>query len=561
MDRFSPRSLAVALIRISLALYLGAAGLALLTVWTPGEPNPDPLWLPPALTGAFAPLAGTLFAICGVLLLIGLATELVSLAVTAMLLVVLGVWLVGNALHNTMNHLIPFTAAALVVFAAAPHDRLRFGRAFSRFDDVTRASLVVLAARLFLGGIFLAQGIRSVRRLGLVGFAEKVYVAPLADSWVPEPLLFVAGVTNPIIQIATGVLLLLGLFTPITAAAAGLFLVTIFFGHLLSDPFDRGDSVHAYAMANFLLSMVILWLHPRGDRFSFDALFRRRPAALAAMLVLAGCASGSPAQLAAAVDAHIDSQRYQDVPRRTAETRARAALASALRADPEHPRVVAAAAQIALVFDRDETRAAELYARAVASMPDDPGLLFDSAQVLGGLGRFPEAVAQLERAIALDSRVRRRAGRLFFMAGRYDDVLASYDPMPEAPRERALAHFYRGLTFEQRNRVTDAVAEHERAVTLFERDAGAVAALARTYARAGRREEAAQLLQELLARHTAGRHVVEYQIAAAYEALGDDQSALTWLRHAVDARDPWLMWLDVDPRWRRLRATGALAAL
>jgi hypothetical protein len=50
------------------------------------------------------------------------------------------------------------------------------------------------------------------------------------------------------------------------------FLLTIFFGHLLADPFDRGASVHAYAMANFLAAVAILWLQPRGDRFSIDAL-------------------------------------------------------------------------------------------------------------------------------------------------------------------------------------------------------------------------------------------------------------------------------------------------
>ena len=60
--------------------------------------------------------------------------------------------------------------------------------------------------------------------------------------------------------------------TRLTAAVVGVFLVTIFFGHLLADPFDRGASVHAYAMANFFAAVAILWLQPRGDRFSMDAL-------------------------------------------------------------------------------------------------------------------------------------------------------------------------------------------------------------------------------------------------------------------------------------------------
>jgi hypothetical protein len=58
----------------------------------------------------------------------------------------------------------------------------------------------------------------------------------------------------------------------VTAFRRDSFLVTIFFGHLLKDPFDRGVSPHAYAMANFLIAIVVLWLHPRGDRFSVDAM-------------------------------------------------------------------------------------------------------------------------------------------------------------------------------------------------------------------------------------------------------------------------------------------------
>jgi uncharacterized membrane protein YphA (DoxX/SURF4 family) len=105
---------------------------------------------------------------------------------------------------------------------------------------------------------------------------RKIYVEPLAGSWVPEPLLWGAGLTNPILQIATGVLLILGLRTRFAATVMAAFLVSIFFGHLLLDPFDRGESPHASAMANFLIAIVVLWLHPRGDRFSADALLARR---------------------------------------------------------------------------------------------------------------------------------------------------------------------------------------------------------------------------------------------------------------------------------------------
>lgn len=592
------RALAVALVRLSLALYITAAGVAVLTSREAALDPAEPPWLPLSMLGAFAPAIGSLLAVCGVLLIAGYLSDVVSVIVAAQLVLFLMLWLVQNPLHNTMNHLVPLTAATLFVFAAAPHDRYRVTGTMRwlPFDGATRASVVVLAARLFLGSIFLAQGIRSISRRGLAGFAERVYVAPFADSWIPERLLWLAGVTNPPIQICGGILLLLGLRTRWAATAVGAFLVTIFFGHLVGDPFDRGDSVHAYAMANFLVAVVILWLHGRGDRFSVDRLLERvkasPAAAVVAVICCAACATASaatrvqallakpdpatvrealrligqakqddPTLLAAAVDAHIHSQRHLHVPRRVAEARARHALRAASEMRPDDRDVIVASAKVALIFDLDRRAALERLERVLRMAPDDPATRFEVAQLLAAQARVPEALEQLDRAVGAAPALRLQAGRLLYMAGRYAEVFASYEPMPNDARARAIAHFYRGLTLEQQGRIADAVPEHEAAVTLLERDAGAVGALARTYALAGRRKEAADLIEELLARRAAGRHVVTYQIAAAYEALHDDDAAFLWLRHAVDARDPWLVWLDVDPRWKRLRRSPRFAAL
>ena len=243
-----------------------------------GLPMPAPAqgepWLPAGSFGALTPVIASALLACGTLLVAGIESALVALTVLAQLAVFLGMWLIDNPLHNTMNHLVPFGAAALFIFAAAEHDRHRLGSgpARFRFSAQTRASVLVLTARMYLGSVFLAQGVRSAFGRGLVNFAHALYVEPFAGSWIPEPLLWSAGLSNPLVQIAGGVLLLLGAWTRLTAAVVGVFLVTIFFGHLLGDPFDRGASVHAYAMANFLAAVAILWLQPRGDRFSIDAL-------------------------------------------------------------------------------------------------------------------------------------------------------------------------------------------------------------------------------------------------------------------------------------------------
>lgn len=81
--------------------------------------------------------------------------------------------------------------------------------------------------------------------------------------------------------------------------------------------------------------------------------------------------------------------------------------------------------------------------------------------------------------------------------------------------------------------------------------------LAMAYAKAGRETEARALLAELLGRRARGEHVVEYRIAAVFEALGERDAAFDWLDREIADRDgygSWLLWLNQDPAWKDLRA-------
>lgn len=83
-------------------------------------------------------------------------------------------------------------------------------------------------------------------------------------------------------------------------------------------------------------------------------------------------------------------------------------------------------------------------------------------------------------------------------------------------------------------------------------DAGGIGLPALAYANAGEKDEARELLEELLDRDARGEHVVEYRIAAVYEVLGERDLALHGLETSVDDRggiNEWLRWLNHDPVW------------
>lgn len=275
MPRPSSLSWLTLIVRLALGIHVVAGGLAALAG---GIPTTDPAAWIPAHAGARAIGYAVLLVIAGLATALGVQTRRAATVVAAVLVVLVFEWLAVDPLYNTMNHLVPLLAEAAVVILlaerAAPLGVDALWRPFPPDDDVAPSTVVALA-RVFLGSIFVAQGWSTLFGDGLIAFAREVYVTPLADSWVPAPLLWVAGVLNPPLQLAGGLLFITGLFTRTTAVVLGLFLCSILFGHVLGDPFDRGPDVHSYAFANLALVLLSLGLSARGNRYSLDAVIAR----------------------------------------------------------------------------------------------------------------------------------------------------------------------------------------------------------------------------------------------------------------------------------------------
>ena len=88
-----------------------------------------------------------------------------------------------------------------------------------------------------------------------------------------------------------------------------------------------------------------------------------------------------------------------------------------------------------------------------------------------------------------------------------------------------------------------------------------IASIARTYALAGKREEARKNLDELLqmAKH---RYVSPTSIALIYAALGDKDQAFAWLDEGDKAHDLQIITrLKTDPRYDSLRSDPGFADL
>ncbi len=268
--------------------------------------------------------------------------------------------------------------------------------------------------------------------------------------------------------------------------------------------------------------------------------------------------------------AHAASQRYLDVPRSTAQSRSWGSLSKARALAPANVEGLQLFADQVIARNQDYTCAKSILETALRLEPQNALNHHYYSQLLSGMGKFDEAFSHADQALVLanaDTRdmITINAGRPRYMGGQYGWVLAHYAKYLESHPGHSLSHFYRSLAFGAKGMFEEALTEAKRAMPAAPSgDAGGIGMLALAYANAGQRDQAREMLDELLQRDTRGEHVVEYRIAAVYEVLGMREEAFRWLNKDIDDRDglgSWLVWLNHDPVWTQARSDPRFAAI
>jgi TolB-like protein/Tfp pilus assembly protein PilF len=172
-------------------------------------------------------------------------------------------------------------------------------------------------------------------------------------------------------------------------------------------------------------------------------------------------------------------------------------------------------------------------------------------------GRFDEGLAEIKGAVELDPLslyLNSNLGWHLHMARRYDQAIEQFRTTLDLDPNYATAHEWLGLVYEQKRMYAEAIAEFQRAITLSGGRTAARAGLGHTYAVAGKRSEAQNIINQLKeqANH---KYVSSYEIAMIFTGLGEKEQAIEWLKKAYEERDGWLaLWLPVDPRFDALRS-------
>jgi DNA-binding winged helix-turn-helix (wHTH) protein/tetratricopeptide (TPR) repeat protein len=190
--------------------------------------------------------------------------------------------------------------------------------------------------------------------------------------------------------------------------------------------------------------------------------------------------------------------------------------------------------------------------RARALSPNSPAAHQWYALYLDLLGRFEEATHEVERARALDPVsliVNTMMGLQLHLAGDCDGELEQMRRTVELDPGQFLGHWGLGLALQHKGRPEEALGEHRLALEQLGGSALMKAVLARSLAVSGRADEARAALAEI----EASGYLSPYQRATVHVALGERDAALACLERAAEDRDPWLVWVKVDPMLDALR--------
>jgi tetratricopeptide (TPR) repeat protein len=146
--------------------------------------------------------------------------------------------------------------------------------------------------------------------------------------------------------------------------------------------------------------------------------------------------------------AHSASKRYMDVRKEDAARQSWANLSRARALDPAHVEGLQLLAEQVAGRNQDYECARRILETALQLDPENARTHYEYSQVLGGMGRFDLAFRHADRAMAVadaDSRnfVVVNAGRLRYMAGEYDWVLAHYERYLESHPGRGTIPVFR----------------------------------------------------------------------------------------------------------------------
>jgi len=192
------------------------------------------------------------------------------------------------------------------------------------------------------------------------------------------------------------------------------------------------------------------------------------------------------------------------------------------------------------------------FRRALHLDPNSADTRWMHAHLCSNTGRHGDALAEISRARELDplsGLIHAMEGQFLLHAGHVEEAIVRLREALELDSSSRVAHLFAARAYIENGRFADARDEAVKAQAISPGNTQAIALESYAQAKVGREAEARALLAELIGL-SRSRFVPPYHIAIACAGLSQAAEALTWLERGFAARDPKMVFLKVDPRWK-----------
>jgi TolB-like protein/Tfp pilus assembly protein PilF len=245
-------------------------------------------------------------------------------------------------------------------------------------------------------------------------------------------------------------------------------------------------------------------------------------------------------------------------------TKAASNAAQAVMLDDESSEAHTSFAHVKATQDWDWAGSEREFQRAISLNPRYPTARhWYAVSCLTPLGRLDEALEELLMAQSLDpvsSIISRDIALGHYYRRDFEAALEQCDHTIEQNPHFSPAYWTLGLVQEQRGDLDEAVAAFQRAIELSPPSLRIRGALGRALARAGKKEEAMQVLSELEGLATK-RYISPFELALIYFALERKDEGFELLSKAFQDRCYELVTINVDPRFDSVAKDARFGAL
>jgi len=209
-----------------------------------------------------------------------------------------------------------------------------------------------------------------------------------------------------------------------------------------------------------------------------------------------------------------------------------------------------------LMFDWDWGGAEREFRKAIQLNPACGTARHWYADFLAAVGRHQEAldeIRQAQEAEPLSLNINADVGGIFYLARNYEQAIEHCQKTLEIDPDHWVTHWILGNAYWQAAMPKDAIQALQTALSLSERNAIALASLARCYLLGHRKREARKLVEEL--EHLAKKkRVSPYTLAVVHSVSKQNDEALHCLQRAYREKVSWMVMLKVDPQLDNVRA-------